>query len=84
MRTLATWRRILALVGVVTVALVGSGPALGSSRLHRRATATAQTKSGHKLVKKKPAHKRGRERAVPVYTRSGLPNILAQAAVLRR
>jgi hypothetical protein len=36
MRTLATWRRILALVGVVTVALVGSGPALGSSRLHRK------------------------------------------------
>lgn len=82
MRTLATWRRILALLGVVTVALVGSGQALGSSRLHRKATATVQTKSGHKLVKKKPAHKRGRERAVPVYTRSGLPNILARAAVV--
>ncbi len=82
MRSLASWRRILVVLGTAFVTLASSSPSFASSRSHRKSSATAQVKSGKHLVRKKPTRRRVRERAVPVYTRGGLPNIQARAAVV--
>lgn len=78
MRSLASWRRILIVLGAVAIALA-SGSAQATSK-HPRKSAAVHTKS-KRLVKKRPHH-RVRERAVPTYTRNGQPNILAHAAVV--
>ncbi|HNF97510.1 MAG TPA: serine hydrolase [Pseudomonadota bacterium] len=78
MRSLASWRRILNVAFAVAIALA-SGSAVAASKHHRKPT-VAHAKP-NRLVKKKP-QRRVRQRAVPTYTRAGLPNIQAHAAVV--
>jgi D-alanyl-D-alanine endopeptidase (penicillin-binding protein 7) len=84
MRSLASLRRILVVFGAVAVALAGSGEAIAAKSSHRKPAAVASSHgtSSKRLHHKKPARRRVRERAVPVYTRAGLPNIQARAAVV--
>ena len=82
MRALASWRRILVGIGTVAVTLCLQSPASAASRTHRKPASVASAKSSQRLTKKKPARRRVKERPIPVYTRSGQPNILARAAVV--
>jgi D-alanyl-D-alanine endopeptidase (penicillin-binding protein 7) len=82
MRALASWRRILVGIGTVAVTLCLQSPASAASRTHRKPASVASAKSSQRLTKKKPARRRIKERPIPVYTRSGQPNILARAAVV--